>query len=316
MAVLTSISDAEARVVARDYALGELVRFDGIPAGSVNSNFALVTDKGRYFLRIYEEQGDAGARAEGELLAKLAAAGVATPAPIARGDGSGTIGVVAGKPSAVFPWKDGTHRCQASVSRDDCRRVGAALAAVHRAGEGTVRDAGRFRYEDLVERIARIASATDAALAAEAPILRAKLDVHTARRDAGLPRGVIHGDLFRDNVLFAADGSIAALLDFESASDGVLAYDLMVTVLAWCFGDALDMPLVRAMVEGYESVRPLSDAEKRGLVAEGCIAATRFAITRITDYAMRVTDGPRVIKDWRRFAARLAALEALGERLI
>lgn len=314
VAVLTSISDAEALVVAREYALGELVRLEGIPAGSVNSNFALVTDKGRYFLRIYEEQGDAGARAEGALLAKLAAAGVATPAPIARADGTGTIGAVASKPAAVFPWTDGTHRCQASVTRDDCRRVGAALAAVHCAGEGTVRGLGRFRYEDLLERIARITTARDTTLAAQAPVLRAKLDQWTARRDASLPRGVIHGDLFRDNVLWKNDGSIAALLDFESASDGVLAYDLMVTALAWCFGDALDMALLSAMIDGYESIRPLDDAEKRSLVAEGCVAATRFTITRITDYAMRVTDGPRVIKDWRRFAARLAALEAIDSK--
>ena len=114
-------------------------------------------------------------------------------------------------------------------------------------------------------------------------------------------------------MLWDERGEIAALLDFESASDGVYAYDLMVTVLAWCFGDALDAGLMRAMVDGYESVRPLEARERAGLLAEGCVASLRFAITRLTDYAMRVTDGPRVVKDWRRFQARLLALEALGE---
>jgi homoserine kinase type II len=193
------------------------------------------------------------------------------------------------------------------------RRVGAALASVHRAGASEEREPGRFERDALLARIDVIAHASDATLAAQAPILRAKLDAWTTRRDAQLPRGLIHGDLFRDNVLWSKQGEIAALLDFESASGGVLAYDVMVTALAWCFGDALDLALFRAMIEGYESVRPLSDTERRGLLAEGCAAAIRFTITRITDYAMRVSDQPRVIKDWRRFAARLAALEALGD---
>lgn len=312
MAVLTPISDADARAIARAHALGDVVRVDGIPAGSVNSNFALVTCNGKYFLRIYEEQGEEGARAEAALLARLASAGVPTGAPIARADGGGSVSAVGGKPVAIFPWRPGVHRCQASVTGDDCRRVGEALARVHRAGEGAPRAAGRFRYEDLVERTARIAAATDATLAAQSPRLRAKLEEWTARRDPSLPRGLVHGDLFRDNVLWNADGSISALLDFESASDGVLAYDLMVTALAWCYGDALDLALVRAMTLGYESVRPLEARERRGLAAEACAAAVRFTITRVTDYAMRVTEGPRVIKDWRRFAARLAAIEALG----
>jgi homoserine kinase type II len=122
----------------------------------------------------------------------------------------------------------------------------------------------------------------------------------------------VHGDLFRDNVLWGDEGELAALLDFESASDGVLAYDLAVTLLAWCFGDTLSSPLARAMVAGYEAERPLAVAERAGMLAEACVAALRFTITRVTDYAMRVVTGPRVLKDYRRFLARLDALEALG----
>ncbi len=124
----------------------------------------------------------------------------------------------------------------------------------------------------------------------------------------------MHGDLFRDNVLWDMDDGLAALLDFESACAGTYAYDLMVTILAWCVGDALDVRLARAMREGYEKVRPLRDDERRGLRAEGAFAALRFTITRITDYAMR-TDaaGPRVVKDWRRFLMRYETLCALDE---
>jgi homoserine kinase type II len=130
-----------------------------------------------------------------------------------------------------------------------------------------------------------------------------------------VPEGLIHGDLFRDNVLWAGEhgGEIAALLDFESASRGRFVFDLMVTVLAWGFGDGLDRPIVRGICDGYRSVRELAEEERAALLAEGCVAALRFTITRITDYAMKGGIGPRVIKDWRRFAMRLRTLEELGE---
>jgi homoserine kinase type II len=205
-------------------------------------------------------------------------------------------------------------RCQAAVTEADACAVGRALAEVHEAGRAAHRGVSRFAETQLEERLDRIAAAPDPEHAAQAGPLRAALRVWSARRDPALPRGLIHGDLFRDNVLW--DGPrITALLDFESASDGVLAYDLMVTVLAWCYGGALDTGLARALVGGYGEVRAPSPAEARGLLAEGCLAALRFTITRITDYAMRTGEGPRVIKDWRRFAARFAALEALGAEL-
>ena len=101
-----------------------------------------------------------------------------------------------------------------------------------------------------------------------------------------------------------------------SASDGRFAYDLAVTILAWCFGDELDLDHARALVAGYESRRPLEAAERAGLQAELALAALRFATTRITDYAMpRAADAPRVIKDWRRFWKRLRAVEALAGAL-
>ena len=309
MAVLTQVSEREARAFTQAYELGALRCVVGVPAGSVNSNFALELELGRFFLRIYEEQDAAGARAEALLLTHLAAAGVPTPPPVARRDGP-LIGELAAKPAAIFPWREGTMRCQKSVSASDARYLGAALAAVHRAGEGVLHPAGRFRFDDLRARLPRIAGAKDRALAAEAAPLARKLDEIEGARDRTLPQGLIHGDLFRDNVLWN-DHRISALLDFESASHGVLAYDLMVSVLAWCFGDTLDLDLFAAMVEGYDSVRALTQSERAGLAAEGRAAAVRFTITRITDYAMRVTEGPRIIKDWRRFANRLAALEAL-----
>jgi homoserine kinase type II len=308
VATFTPLTDADVRALLRGYDVGELQEYSGVPAGSVNSNFLIRTGSGRFFLRVYEEQQASGAGVETRLLTYLAARGVPTPRPVARTDG-GLVSETHGKPAALFPWIDGTLRCQAAVGERDCEAVGAALARVHVAGEGAEAPEGRFREADLVERLRWIANGS---FATEADPLRAALARWSAARDPALRRGLVHGDLFRDNVLWNGSGSIVALLDFESASDGVLAYDLMVTMLAWCVGDAFDWRLARALVRGYASVRALEENEREGLLAEGCMAAIRFSVTRITDYAMRDGVGPRVIKDYRRFLMRLSALEGLG----
>src|SRR5277367_841829 len=133
MAVLTAIETADARALMADYGLGELGSLEGIPAGSVNSNFALVAGDRRLFLRVYEERDFAGAHSEAAMLERLSAAGVPTPAPLRRRDGE-LISTVRAKPAAVFPWRDGSMRCQASVSPRDAWLIGAALARVHLAG--------------------------------------------------------------------------------------------------------------------------------------------------------------------------------------
>jgi homoserine kinase type II len=313
MAVLTAIDESDAQALLRAYGRGSLRGLEGIAGGSVNSNFALESEQGRVFLRLYEEQDLAGAARETAMLGRLAAQGVPTPAPLRRADGA-LVSVVRGKPAALFPWRDGTMLCQTGVTPAAARRVGEALARMHRAGETEEAPAGRFGFPDLVQRLDRIAASGDARFAPLVPSLRSSLEAVRAARDGGLPQGLIHGDLFRDNVLWDGGGGIAALLDFESACAGSYAYDLMVTVLSWCFGDDLDAGLASAMCEGYDRVRPLTEPEKRGLWAEGSFAALRFTVTRITDYAMRTgATGPRVVKDWGRFMKRFEKLRTLGQ---
>jgi len=312
LAVLTLINDEDVRGLSAAYGLGDVRGWDGIAAGSVNSNFAIVAATGRVFLRLYEEQEVSGARRETATLERLASAGVPTPAPLRRLDGE-LVSVVRGKAAALFPWREGTMRCQASVTRQDTRRLGEALARVHVAGYREAIDAGRFRFEDLLARLDRIEASGDARFVPLVPTLRASLSRLHAARNPDLPRGLVHSDLFRDNVLWDGEGRIAALLDFESACQGTYAYDFMVTALAWCFGDDLDAGLAAELRAGYESVRPLTEAERSAMAVEGAFAALRFTITRITDYAMRASSaGPRSVKDWRRFYERFEKLEKLG----
>jgi homoserine kinase type II len=119
---------------------------------------------------------------------------------------------------------------------------------------------------------------------------------------------LVHGDLFRDNVLWHGD-AIVALLDFESACEGPFVYDLMVCVLAWCYASGFNLEHVAGLVRGYESVRPLSTLERSAAKVEGAIACARFATTRITDFEMRAAPGRPPLRDYRRFIGRLSELE-------
>jgi homoserine kinase type II len=315
MALLTAITDQDARGLLAAYMVGSLKRLQPLAAGSVNSNFSVQTagPEGRQlFLRLYEEQDLAGAEAETGMVERLGAAGVPCAPPVRRRDGK-LVSELHGKPAALFEWRQGTIRRTDEVTPKDTHAVGQALARVHLAGGREARVPSRFRYEDLCARLDRVAASGDSRFLPAVPALRDALASAHAARPRGLPRGLIHGDLFRDNVLWARDGSIAALLDFESASDGTFAFDLMVTVLAWCVRGDLDVDRARAMREGYEQVRPLEESERRGLAAEGAFAALRFAVTRITDFGMRAApDGPPPSRDWRRFMMRFEMLRDLG----
>jgi homoserine kinase type II len=199
--------------------------------------------------------------------------------------------------------------CQAMVTPDAASKLGAALARLHRATpELTNVPKGRFDTGSILGRLDRI-ERTSSTFAPDARRIRARLEHYLARAASDLPRGVIHGDLFKDNVLWRG-AELAALIDFESASEGVFAYDLMVCVHAWCYADAFRPELVRALLSGYAGVRPLTREEAGALLDQGALAALRFATTRITDYAMRAAPGQPPVRDYRRFLARLEALEA------
>jgi homoserine kinase type II len=320
MALITAVGTENLVVFLEKFAISNLAAATALAAGSVNSNFRIRADEKDYFLRIYEEQDLAGARRDAETVAALALAGVPTPPPIPKAANFSSdhawIAELEGKPAALFPWKHGEIVCQARVTTAHVASVGRALARTHLAGSPLAAryGVGRFRAEDLRERISRVERSDDERISSLAPALKKNLEAISAARSADLPRGLAHGDLFRDNVLFTEaekNPEVLALLDFESAFEGVLIFDVMVTMLAWCTGDAIDFDLARALVDGYQSVRPLEAIEKKYAFQEARFASVRFWITRVTDYAMRLGFGNG--RDPGRFEMRLRQLEALGE---
>jgi homoserine kinase type II len=315
MAVFTPLTLDEASRITCAHDLGPTEHITPIPAGSVNSNFFVEGAFGRRFLRIYEEQERDGVAYEWALLEHLDAAGLPIPRRVSGTEPGAER--VAGKPTALFELVFGEEVCQRMVTPARAAAVGAFLGRTHRAQESfSIRREGRFQRADLRRRLDEAERAHDPSLTAPIASLRVTLDELDRSEPDGLPTGVIHGDLFRDNVRFeATDGvvgdAIVAAVDWESASDGVLAYDLMVAMLAWSFGDDFDFDLARAMVRAYDAVRPLEPAEWMALRALAIGASARFAVTRITDFHLRQGVGDRTHKDFRRFTARIEALRGL-----
>lgn len=311
MATFTHLDLADGTRVAAAHGLGRCHAVVPVPAGTVNSNYFLDTDQGRVFVRLYEQQEVAGVSYEWQLLAHLTATGVPVPARV-QGPAPGELRV-GGRPVAVFRQVQGEDLCQARVDAQRTRALGAVLAgAALAAGSFPVVREGRFRLADVAQLLSVAEASGRPELSEPTARLRGvqrELEQALASELVGLPRGVIHGDLFRDNVLWQGE-RIVALLDWESASDGVLVYDLAVSMLAWCCGDRLDWELARAMAGGYCAVRALSPEEWRGLWWMMRLGCLRFATTRIIDVFLKGGYAPGY-KDFRRFLQRLDSVEAL-----
>jgi homoserine kinase type II len=228
-----------------------------------------------------------------------------------------TVATHAGKPVAVFGWCEGSWICQKRVSESHLERVGEVLGTIHRVGEGYAgAPENRFSFAALRGRLKGLSGQElNEELQRACDLLGRRIDELTPRVEARAASTVVHGDVFRDNVLWTRPDppnvTLSAVLDFESASLGDPAFDLMVTMLAWCYGDALERSLAQALLRGYRREREPSGDDLAACYDQARAAAVRFAVTRITDYELRPR-GVVVYKDYRRFLGRLAAVEAIG----
>jgi homoserine kinase type II len=311
--LFTRLDAAELADIADAFELGALRGARPLDAGTINTNVAVDTERGAWFVRVNEGKSEADVAWEAQLIAALAAGGVQTPPPLAARDGRryaplrGTAKWV-----SVFPWRAGHHIAAADVTPAIADRFGAALADLHRVGLDlpvSWRRRSIYDHAHLVARYEGFATSRDPELADAIAVLRDELaaaQAAAAVRERAT-RGIIHGDLFRDNVLWDAD-RLVSILDFEQASGGSLAYDLAVCINDWCWDGDVRVDLAAALLAGYQRVRALTTADRAALVIEVRAAAARFTITRITDVYLARVDNPD--KDFRAFLARCRAWQS------
>ncbi len=312
MGTFTALDDADLAAVAAAFGLGSVRSWRAIAAGTINSNFDVTTERGRWFVRVNEGKTLDDVAWEASLCAHLAARGAPVLVPLhAAGDRG--YHVHRGLFVSAFAWVDGGHRAPHQVTPGDARAVGGALAALHRAGDD-FRGPGRggiYTWPHIRARYDGFRGNSDPELARAIAILGdefAWLDAH-ARERADARTGIIHGDLFRDNVLWD-DAGLRAILDFEQASAGSLVYDLAVTLNDWAWDAGPRADVARSLVDGYQRVRPLDAAERIALPIEMRAAAVRFTVTRITDVYLARVMNPE--KDFRAYLARVENWRAGG----
>jgi homoserine kinase type II len=313
MGTFRTLGEAEARAILDEYGLRGPRSLRPIAAGTINTNFAVEHEGGRAFLRFNEGKDREDVEREAAIVAHVAARGVPTPAPLRARSGLPWV-VHDGVFVSLFPWVEGRTLARGEVGPQRAREAGAALGRLHAAGaDFPDRRPGRYEPPEIERRLRVVsaASAGDPALEAAVAVLAPALERLGSERRSDLPTGLIHADLFIDNVLFSDDGGLVALLDFEQAAWGRLAYDVAVSLLAFGFGtDDFRPEVTRAFIEGYAAVRRPTETERLGFAAELRFAACRFAITRITDVYLRRTPGAPPGKDFRRYLQRLARVEA------
>jgi homoserine kinase type II len=316
MGTFRQLTATDVQEILDGYGLAGYRTHAPIAAGTINTNVAVELEGGRRFLRINEGKELRDVEREAAIVTHVAAAGVATPVPHQTRAGEACL-VWRGAYVSLFPWLDGRTLQRGDVGPGHAREAGAALGRLHLAGASFPdHRAGRYEPEEIQRRFDRVvatAAGADPALREAVALLAPELARLATERRTELPLGLIHGDLFIDNVLFAAGPStrLVALLDFEQASWGRLAYDLAVSVLAFGFGrEDFRADVTRAFIDGYTGVRRPEPAEQAGFAAELCFAACRFAVTRITDVYLRRGTGAPAGKDFRRYLARLQAVKA------
>lgn len=304
MALITELGPEAAREVCEAHCLGELIAVEALSAGSVNSNFFLHTDKGKFFARIYEEADSGMVRFERALIDHLWARGVGVPKRI-TGVREVTVG---SKPVGVFEAVGGRERCHRELSAKHLWEMGDTLARVHTAGENFLSvQQSRFGRDGLLARLERI----DVTVHPELGGVLDRVQRVLSERLPSLREGVVHGDLFRDNVRWHED-KVLCLLDWDSASTGSTLYDLAVVWLAWTFTTDFDLSLGRALFDGYQRHRPLTPDERQGLWSVSRFACARFALTRVTDFYLRGGPSTPGFRDYARFVSRLDKIEALS----
>jgi len=289
MAVYTEVSDEELGTFLSAYDVGSLQSYKGIAEGVENSNFLLRTDKGSYILTLYEKRvAPQDLPFFLGLMDHLAAKGIACPTPVHGRDGQ-ALRTLAGRPAAMVSFLNGMSPRR--ILPTHCAGLGRGMAQMHLAAEGfKLTRANALSLEGWQRLYGETKTlANDVAPGLEG-LIEAEVAWLTANWPAAekLPRGIIHADLFPDNVFFLND-KLSGVIDFYFACNDALAYDLAICLNAWCFepDGMFNISRARSLLSAYRDVRPITDAELAALPMLARGAALRFLLTRLYDWLNR-----------------------------
>jgi homoserine kinase type II len=279
MSVYTTVSEAELTAWLSDYSLGQLLDLQGIASGIENTNYFVTTSNGRFVLTLFEKLNCEELPFYLNLMAHLARHGIPCPAPMANRHNQ-FLGVLNNKPACIVSRLSG--KSTTAPSPTQCAALGAMLGQMHIAGMSFSQIMPNPRGASW--RMATAPQVLPFVNAEQAAVLNSEIALHAQQDSSSLPQGLIHADLFRDNVLLEGD-RVGGLIDFYFACTDALLYDVAITVNDWCMnGDGtLDMTRTQAFLRAYHQVRPLQENERLSWPLMLRLAALRFWLSRLFD---------------------------------
>ena len=311
MSVYTNLTQEDVDLILNDYALGELVSFEGIAAGIENSNFFVSTSNGRYVLTIFERMNGADLPYFMHLMHYLSAHDFPSPDVQIRSDGN-MLFSFGGKQGCIVSCLPG--KTLDVLQEKQMQAAGEALARLHLAGDGFPE---RRKNPTYLEWVVHAGTGMQADVAREygteaATLFAEELDWQQTHTNVDLPSGVIHADYFCDNILFCGN-IITGVIDFYYACDGAYAYDLAIAANALAVDpESPGKEKLEALLAGYEKVRPLMDVEKQAFPKLLRLAALRFWVSRLYD-ALYPREGAMVqVKDPEEYRKKLLWCRSLS----
>jgi homoserine kinase type II len=309
MAIYTALAKKEISRVVDEFTLGEFVSFTGVRNGSVNTHYLIETKRGKFFAKIDEVKSELEVKQELDLLFHLRKQNFPCLQPLKSKSGRLYLDVQ-GKCLTVSRHLDGVELAVQALTPIHLTAVGHMLANLHLIGRSYKKGIeNRFGFNRIVSIYRDVRRQLPSHLKNIVRVLDDEFSYLENYLDNNLPKGIIHGDLFSDNIKFKSN-RLTGVIDFEAACRGKLIYDLATAVNALCFLDErFRIDRFEALISGYESLRPLSLPEWDSFPNELRFSALRFTVTRIKDFFLRVTDeSQRIHKDYKEFYDRLLIL--------
>ncbi|MAU40754.1 MAG: homoserine kinase [Kordiimonas sp.] len=311
MAVYTQVDADDIANFLTDYDVGNIISFKGIAEGVENSNYLLQTDQNHFILTLYEKRVNPDDLPFFlNLMDHLAQKGLNCATPVRDRQGQ-ALKELCGRPAALISFLQGMSINKPTPHH--CRQLGQALAQMHNAtADFKMTRVNNLSVDGWQNLMDQCIDRADNVIPGLSGILQTEMKWLGDHWPEHLPSGVIHADLFPDNVFFRGD-TLSGLIDFYFACTDILAYDLAICLNAWCFetDGSFNITKARNLTRGYHNVRPLSTAEYDSLPLLCRGAAMRFLLTRLYDWLHQVEGATVTVKNPREYLEKLTFHQAI-----